>query len=112
MQRLELSQPDYGTARKKLGIYLIGLLICTILTLMAFEIAQHPHFSRGLNLLFIYMAAFAQFLVQVICFLRLTTETEQGVNNILSFIFTIVILITIIAGSWWIMWSLNYYMIG
>lgn len=110
MHQLDFNQPDYGASKKKFGSYLLGLILCVILTLIAFGLVMHPYFSRQLTLLIIFIAAFIQFLVQVICFLRLTTETEQGMSNVLSFLFTIVILITIITGSCWIMWSLNYYM--
>ncbi len=112
MNELQGTGPDYGAGRKKLGMYLLGTSLCTILTLVAFGLVIYPSFSTGTSFLLIYLAALSQFLVQVFCFLRLTTETEQGVNNILSFIFTIVILIAVIAGSCWIMWNLNYYMAG
>ena len=103
-------QANDGLGKKKLGIYLIGLLLCIILTLLAFGLVLYPFFPKQETLVLIYLCALAQFFTQTICFLRLTTETEQGLNNILSFIFTIFVLITFIAGSCWIMLSLNYYM--
>jgi len=105
-------QADYGFAKKKLSIYIFGFSLCVLLTLTAFGAVIYPTFSKAATLGIIFTAALAQFLVQVICFLRLATETEQGVNNILSFIFTLVILITIISCSCWIMWSLNYHMMS
>ena len=67
-------------------------------------------FSKFEVLAVILSSALIQFLVQVICFLRLTTASEQGKTNIMTFLFTVVILISIIVGSLWIMWNLNYYM--
>ena len=37
-------------------------------------------------------------------------QTEQGKLNVMSFMFTIVVLAVIIGGSLWIMFHLNYNM--
>ena len=67
-------------------------------------------FPRWEMFIIIYSAACIQFFVQLICFLRLNTQTEQGQINVISIIFTGVILISIIVGSLWIMWNVNYNM--
>lgn len=105
-----MSETDYGTGQKKLGIYLIGFVSCTILTLFSFWSVMSQRFSKFEVLVLILSSAGVQFLVQVVFFLRLTTQTEQGRTNIMTFLFTGVILISIIVGSLWIMWNLNYYM--
>ena len=110
MEHHEAAQPDYGTGKKKLGVYVIGLIICTFLTLIAFGAMMTNQLSKQAQFVIIYSAAIIQFLVQLICFLRLNTQTEQGKNNVLSFIFTGVILISIVIGSLWIMWNVNYNM--
>lgn len=103
-------EPDFGTGKKKLGIYSLGFIICSILTLIAFGAVMADTFSRLFLLLIIFSTAIVQFLVQIICFLRLNVETEQGKINVMAFIFTGVILITILVGSLWIMYNCNYYM--
>ena len=110
MDHHDTYQPDYGTGQKKLGIYIIGLISCSILTLLSFWIVMAGHFSKWEMFTIIYSSACIQFLVQLVCFLRLNTQTEQGQTNVMSFIFTGVILISIIIGSLWIMWNLNYNM--
>lgn len=110
MEQHEGNQPDYGTGQKKLSIYALGLISCVILTLISFWAVMAEQFSKLEIFTIIYAAACIQFLVQVICFLRLNTQTEQARTNVMSILFTIVILITIIVGSLWIMWNLNYYM--
>lgn len=113
MSHHEASQPDYGTGEKKLGIYLIGLISCTLLTLIAFGAVMYPEsFSKMQIFAIIYSAACIQFLVQLICFLRLNIQTMQARTNVMSLIFTIVVLTTIIVGSLWIMSNLNYYMMN
>ncbi len=110
MPRHRANQPDFGTGKKKLGIYTFGLISCIILTLIAFGVVMANQFSKTTVFTIIYSAAIIQLLVQVLCFLRLNTETEQGKMNVMSIIFTGVILVTIISGSLWIMWNVNYNM--
>src|SRR5262245_31144077 len=104
-------QPDFGTGQKKLGIYLIGVISCAILTLLAFWVVMENTLEKWEVFTIIYAAAFIQFFIQLICFLRLNLQTGQGRNNVMTLVFTGVILTTIIVGSLWIMWSLNYNMV-
>lgn len=103
-------EADFGTGEKKLGIYVLGFTLCSILTLIAFFTVMANTLPKWAAYSIIYPAALIQFLVQVICFLRLNTQTEQGRINVMSIIFTIIILGTIVVGSLWIMWSLQYNM--
>jgi len=105
-------ESDYGTGQKKLGIYFMGLVFCTILTLLAFWTVMASKFSKGEMLFIIGSAALIQFVVQLLFFLRLNTQTEQGRINVVSIVFTGVILVTIVFGSLWIMWNLNYNMMS
>jgi len=108
---MEHHQPDFGTGQKKLGIYLIGVFSCALLTLIAFWVVMSNTLEKWEVFTIIYSAAFIQFFIQLICFLRLNIQTEQGRNNMMTLVFTGVILTTIILGSLWIMWSLNYNMV-
>jgi cytochrome o ubiquinol oxidase operon protein cyoD len=110
MSNHDLSQPDYGTGQKKLGVYLSGFISCSILTLIAFWAVMSERFAKNEVLMIIFIAAIIQFVVQVACFLRLNTQTEQGRMNVMSLLFTGVILVAVIAGSLWIMWNLAYFM--
>lgn len=102
--------PDYGTGQKKLSIYVVGVVLCVILTLISFWVVSVEQLSHAQILTVIYLSAIAQFFVQVVCFLRLNLHTEQARMNVLSLIFTGVILLCVVAGSLWIMWNLNYFM--
>jgi len=110
MEHPQMNEPDYGTGQKKLGMYVIGFISCTLLSLISFWSVMSQRFSKLEVFAIIFSSACIQLLVQVICFLRLSTQTEQGKTNVMTFLFTGVILISIIAGSLWIMWNLNYYM--
>ena len=110
MNHHDSMQPDYGTSHKKLSVYLTGVVICVILTLIAFFAVMKGEFSKMETFVIIYSAACVQFIVQLVCFLRLNTETEQGKTNVMALVFTGVILFSVIVGSLWIMWNLHYYM--
>jgi cytochrome o ubiquinol oxidase operon protein cyoD len=109
MDHHEVGQADYGTGQKKLGMYLTGVIACAVLTIIAFWAVMSGTMPKLQILAIIFSAACIQFFVQVICFLRLTTDTPQGKTNVMAFIFTGVILVCIVIGSLWIMWNLNYY---
>ena len=106
------ASPDFGTSQKKLSIYSTGMVICVVLTIVAFHAVMSEMFTRIQTIAIIFSAAVAQFLVQIIFFLRLNVKTEQGMVNVFAFIYTIVILLCIVAGSLWIMANMNYYMMN
>lgn len=110
MNHHELNQPDFGTGQKKLSVYIAGVISCIILTLIAFWAVMADKFSKSQMFGIIYTAACIQLLVQIVCFLRLNTKTEQGQINVMVLLFMAVILISIIIGSLWIMYNLNYNM--
>ena len=103
-------EPDYGTGKKTFKVYVTGVLLCVILTLIPFGVVMHGDMGRGFMFTVLFACAIIQFLVQVICFLRLNAATEQSKANLMSFIFTVVILAVIVGGSLWIMYHLNYNM--
>lgn len=104
------AEPDYGTGKKKLNIYIVGILLCIVLTLIPFWAVMTHKLSNASSFTVIFGAAILQFFTQVICFLRLNGKTAQSRINVMSFIFTIVVLVAIIGGSLWIMWALGYHM--
>ncbi|MDA8561867.1 cytochrome o ubiquinol oxidase subunit IV [Gammaproteobacteria bacterium] len=110
MSHQKTSQPDFGTGQKKLGVYLLGFVACSILTLISFWSVMSDRFSKFEVIAIIYTAAFIQLITQVVCFLRLNAATEQGKTNLMSLIFTVVILLCVFIGSIWIMINLNFNM--
>ena len=107
-----LAEQTYGTGKKKLSIYIAGMILCIILTLISFFAVMHTAFSATSMLVIIFISALLQFIVQVICFLRLNAKNEQSRMNLMVFIFTLFILFVLIGGSLWIMWSLHYRMMS
>lgn len=103
-------QPDYGTSEKKLGIYTAGMIACVALTLLSFWVVMNGGYSQSTTFAIIFSSACVQFIVQLICFLRLNISTEQGQMNVIALVYTGVILLSVIIGTLWIMWNLGYNM--
>lgn len=103
-------QPNYGTSPKNFISYVVGLVLCIVLTLIPFHIVTLHDVPRFLVLTALFGSALLQLIVQVVCFLRLNT-TPEGLENTLSFIFTLLVVFILIGGSLWIMWHLNYNMV-
>ena len=101
---------DYGMQSKSFSVYFSGFLLCIILTLIPFYAVMHKVTSKPYLWVILFVTAFIQFLVQVVCFLRLKSSTNQGMINILSFLFTGIVTFIVVGGSIWIMANLNYFM--
>lgn len=98
-----------GTSRKTLKSYLIGFGLSLILTFASFGIVGKRLFTDVHMYIALAVLAIVQLIVQVVFFLRVNTSTE-GRWNLMSFLFTLLIILVIVAGSFWIMWNLNYNM--
>ncbi|PIQ42482.1 MAG: cytochrome o ubiquinol oxidase subunit IV [Gammaproteobacteria bacterium CG11_big_fil_rev_8_21_14_0_20_46_22] len=97
--------------RKILLSYLLGFLICAVLSVISFLIVQHKLLSTGATYIALTVFVAAQMLTQIICFLRLNSRSEEGMWNLMSFVFTIVVIVILVVGTLWIMYNLNYNMV-
>ena len=110
MTKSHLTEPDYGIRQKTLGVYVFGVVLCIILTLIPFGVVMYNYGSHTFQYTVLGISAFLQFMVQVLCFLRLNGSTAQAKTNVAAFVFTIIVAVVVIAGSLWIMVNLNYNM--
>src|SRR5688500_12368534 len=101
----------YGTSKKTLSAYVVGLILCVILTLAAFGIVEYRVFSNENIYIALAALAIVQLFVQSACFLRLNASPE-GQWNLLPFLFAILIIAILVGGSLWIMYNLNYNMVN
>lgn len=97
--------------RKILISYLLGFLICAVLSTLSYDIVQHRVFSDDHLYVLLILSILVQLLTQVICFLRLTYRSEEGLWNLMAFVFTIFVIVILVVGTMWIMYNLNYYMV-
>lgn len=107
MEHLLSEEERFGTGKKKLSVYVTGMVLCVLLTLVSFGLVSMHWLSAEMMIPALVIAAIAQFIVQVVCFLRLNADNPQSKMNLMSFIFTIVILLVLVGGSLWIMINLH-----
>lgn len=100
---------NIGNGQKTLSSYLMGFGLSIFLTLAAFGIVASKQLTHTQVYITLLVLALIQLLVQSVCFLRLNFSKEGKLNS-LPFIFILVIIAIIIAGTIWIMYNLNYNM--
>jgi cytochrome o ubiquinol oxidase operon protein cyoD len=87
--------------------YIIGFILSLILTLAAyFAVVEHLFIPTHLRIT-IGVLALAQAAVQLIFFLRMGQEQKPH-WKLMVFLFMLLVLIIIVFGTLWIMYSLNY----
>lgn len=94
---------NHGSLRS----YLTGFVLASILTIIPFWLVMgHVFQSHWLTITVVLLLAVVQILVHVIYFLHLDTRSEGG-WNMLSFVFTIVLVVIVLGASIWVMYNEN-----
>ena len=87
--------------------YITGFVLAVILTVIPFGIVMGGWIdSRPLAVGIIVICAVAQMLVHMVYFLHMNSRAEEG-WTLLSTLFTIVIVVIVLAGSLWVMFQKN-----
>lgn len=87
--------------------YMIGFVASVILTAIPFWLVMGDVLSsRNATVVLILGFALVQILVHMIYFLHMNFHSEGG-WNMLSLIFTVVLLFITLAGSLWVMYHMN-----
>ena len=110
MSNHESATSDLGLGEKKLSIYIAGTITCIFLTLLPFAAVMFRGVFEETAVGIIVTCALAQFIIQLVCFLRLNYHTEQARLNVQSFALCLFILFVILVGSLWIMDNLHHNM--
>ncbi|MBS0621063.1 MAG: cytochrome o ubiquinol oxidase subunit IV [Verrucomicrobia bacterium] len=87
--------------------YLIGLILCVLLTLASFGVVSKELLTGKALLFTIFGLALVQMAIQLVIFLHLGDESKPK-WNFHTFLFMFTILVIIVLGSLWIMFSLEY----
>ena len=85
----------------------LGFVLSIILTVAAYRIVTHHHLTGSTLVLTLVGIGILQAAVQLIFFLHLGLETKPHWNMI-TFVFTVLVIIIVVGGSVWIMNNLNY----
>ena len=102
---------DHGASHGSVKTYMTGFILSIILTVIPFWMVMSGSASKPVILGAILVTAVIQILVHLVCFLHMNTKSDEG-WNMTAFIFTVIIIAILVVGSIWIMWNLNYNMMG
>lgn len=98
-----------GAGHGTLKSYIVGFILSIVLTIIPYLIVVDHMLIGNALLLTVVGLAVLQLLVQLVFFLHLSTASEQR-WNLMTFMFTVLILAILVVGTLWIMWNLNYNM--
>lgn len=94
---------DHGSVRS----YVTGFVLSVILTAIPFGIVMAGGFdSRLLTAAVVVGMAMAQILVHMVYFLHMNARSDEG-WTMMALIFTVVIVVIVLAGSLWVMFNMN-----
>ncbi|GIP18824.1 cytochrome o ubiquinol oxidase subunit IV [Paenibacillus montaniterrae] len=96
------SHEETGHTHGSLKSYIIGFVLSIILTIIPLVAVLNDLFNRSTTIAVILVTAALQFLVQLIFFMHIREEDKPR-YNLISLIFAVLILLTIVIGSIWIM---------
>ncbi|WP_191822540.1 cytochrome o ubiquinol oxidase subunit IV [Lysobacter capsici] len=90
-----------------IGGYAIGFVLSLILTAIPFWLVMAKVLpSSGMTAFVVLAFAVVQIVVHMVYFLHMNTKSEGG-WNMLALIFTLVLVVIMLAGSLWVMHHLN-----
>ncbi len=97
---------DHGSLKS----YTIGFVLSVILTAIPFWLVMGKVFDKSSTTAAIILGfAAVQIVVHMIYFLHMNTKSEGG-WSMLALIFTVVLVVIMLAGSIWVMYHLNHNM--
>lgn len=99
----EIKKEWHGTLKS----YLIGFVLSILLTAISFLLVVTNLFSAPIIRYAIIGLALVQAIIQLLFFLHLGQEARPRWETVV-FCFMVIVLLTIVAGSLWIMDDLNY----
>ena len=98
---------EHEGAHGTLGSYLIGFVLSVILTVIPFWLVMDGTIlDKNMTVMAIMALAAVQVVVHMIFFLHINGRAEGG-WTMLSLIFTIIVVVIMLAGSLWVMYHLN-----
>ncbi len=97
---------QYHLGRNTLKLYVTGFILSLFLTIVPYLLVVNQAFTAKNLVLAVVALGLAQFVVQIIFFLHLSTNRW----NMIIFFFTIFVVVIVVGGSLWIMYNLKYNM--
>ena len=97
-----------GASRGTAATYILGFVLSLELTLAAYLLTVSGSLTSRLLIASIIGLGVVQLLVQLVFFLQLGKESKPR-WNLVVFLFMLIVLLILVLGSLWIMYSLNYH---
>ena len=89
--------------------YSLGYILSIVATLIPYCALQYHLTAGKIFLAIAIIAAIVQLFVQLVLFLHLSFA-KRSLGNMIMFLYAVTLVITIVAGSLWIMANLNHHM--
>jgi len=86
--------------------YLVGFTLAVLLTIVSFVLASVHGIARSFALPGLFVAAILQMLVHLHFFLHLDRSSKQR-WNLITLVFTVLLIFIFVGGSIWVMVTLN-----
>jgi cytochrome o ubiquinol oxidase operon protein cyoD len=109
MSKQTIVVSKHNAEHGSLRTYVTGFALSIFLTISAYLLVVQGHYSSTLIVAVIIILAIVQFLIQMFFFLHLGKEAKPR-WKLYVLIFMIIIVLTLVIGSIWIMNNLNYRM--
>ena len=100
------SSSSSPNAHGSIKSYVTGLVLSLILTIIPFAVVMSGILSTLATVIVVVVTAVLQILVQLVMFMHMNTKADEG-WNLMSFVFTLTILVLVVGGSLWIMQHLH-----
>ncbi|WP_394788494.1 cytochrome o ubiquinol oxidase subunit IV [Rhodoferax sp.] len=101
---------DDGAAHSTFSGYMTGFVLSIILTAIPFWLVMAKVFDKSSTTAFVILGiAVVQIVVHMVYFLHMNTKSEGG-WSLLALIFTVMVVVIMLAGSLWVMYHLNHNM--
>ena len=85
----------------------LGFTLSIALTIAAYRIATKYHLTDTALMTTLFILVAVQALIQFVFFLHLGMESKPH-WNVISFLFTVIVIVIVIGGTIWIMKNLSY----
>ena len=95
-----------GTGHVTVGGYMIGFVLAIVLTLISFGIVVAGVAPKFVAVIGLILAAIVQILVHLRYFLHLD-RSKENTWNMIAIVFTAIILFIFVAGTVWVIFTLN-----
>jgi len=82
--------------------YILGFVLSIVLTIIPLVVVLNDMFNKTTTIVVVLITAVLQLLVQLLFFMHIREEDKPR-YNLISLIFAVIILLTIVIGSIWIM---------